>query len=1039
MHAPFAHLHVHSPWSFLDGASTLADLVQTAANRHIPALALTDHNSVSAAVRFGRLAQAAGIKPIIGSEITCAGIAGKGGPYHLVLLATGPGGYANLCRLLTRAHLEHKQGNPLVSVANLAEHADGLIALSGCRRGELASLLLRNNRNAAQVAGQHYAALFGRDSFFVELQCQRLPRTGSLNNALAELAASLHVGVVATNNVHYAHPELFPLHDLFTCIRTGTTLPDVHAERPLNAEAWLKGPAEMAALFVDYPGAVSATAEIAERCQFALRPGPRFPRFPVQTGESAAMCLRNAAYAGAQRCYQPFTETVQTRLDHELNVIARLGVADYFLVVADIVKWCRSQGIRYCGRGSAANSVVAHALGICDVDPISRNLLFERFLSVERTGMPDIDIDIASDRRDEVIEYVSRRYGREHVGMVCTFSTYQARSAVRDFGKAVGLPPAEIDRLAKSFPHMHADHLQAAVEAFPELRNGDFDFSKYRQLFTFASQAAGFPRHMSTHLGGVVISSHSIAQVSPLQHTSKGHQVLQFDKHDVEELGLLKLDLLSLRTLSAVDATLRSVQADGSQVDYAHIPDKDSATYAMLNRADTVGVFQLESPAQRALQSVLQCREVGDVVASIALIRPGPMRGNMVSPFIRRHQGLEDATYADPRLQPILEPTHGVVLYQEQVLQIAMTIAGFSAGEADQLRRAMSDCRSDSDMRRLVEAFTERAVAQGCETQVARDIGAYLLTYAGYGFCQGHAEAFAATAYKTAYLVRHYPAYYLAALMSNQPMGFYPAHTLCVAARMRGIHVLGPDVNSSTESFTVTNGGKAIRTSLRQVRHVQKLAAKIVAQRDAGGRYRDLIDFCRRVQPSRDALEQLILSGGCDSLDSNRRRLLWSMDPCLAAAKSAPGGLFPDLPPIAATTPVADFTLPERVRHEQAALGFTISAHPMQLLRPGLDRRGFLATSRLASLSTGTAVRVAGLVVRPQRPSTRSGKPVVFFTLEDECGLIDITVFGDVYQRDGRAIFTQPALAVAGRLARRGCGISITAESLSALTLAAEV
>ncbi len=1034
----FVHLHVHTPWSFLDGADSIVDLVQTAVEYNMPALAMTDHNSVSAVVRFSRAAKEAGIKPIVGCEVDLAGCLGRNGRYHLTLLATGPAGYANLCTILTLAHTRQKRGQPLVQIENLAEHAAGLIALSGCRAGEIPALLLRRNTDAALAVARRFVDIFGRSNFFIEMQALHLPHTHALNAALSDLAQKVGVEIVATNNVHYARQDRFPLHDILTCVRTGTTLDDVHAQRSLNAENALYDAERMAELFREYPRALANTLEIASRCEEALAVGRRYyPKFTPPGGCTAAEYLREKAYVGAMRRYGALSAVVRERLDYELRVIEHLDVADYFLVVSDIVDYARQHHIRYCGRGSSANSVVAHALDISEVDPVERGLLFERFLSIERSNMPDIDVDFAADRRDEVIEYVFDKYGRDHVGMVCAFSTYQSRSMIRDFGKALGFSAEEIDALAKSMPRMHADHLPAATEAFPELRHSGIDFSRYTRLFELAAQAAGFPRHISTHLGGVVITDQPIAQVSPLQISAKGVPVVQFDKNDVEELGLLKLDLLSLRTLGAVETSLRSLRQNRQQLDYDRIPPDDAATFAMINRAETIGVFQLESSAQRALQQMITIRNQDDIVASVALIRPGPMQGNMVSPFIRRHEGEEEPTYADPRLEPILRSTYGVVLFQEQVLQIAVAIAGFTPGEADKLRKAMTDCRSAAEMERVLNNFSQRAVAQGCTPQAAEEIAVSLAAYAGYGFCQGHAEAFGKTSYRTAYLLQHYPAYYLAGIMSHQPMGFYPTRTLCVEARRRGIRILRPDINKSEEYFSVEDAGKAIRVSLRQVRKAQQAAVEIVEERNKNGPYRSFVDFCVRVRPAKDVLENLILAGAFDAFDPNRRRLLWNMDAALAARR-AEDSLFPGAINSTGGAQITDFSMMEKVRNELRVLGFTISAHPMQMLRLRLDERGVATTTSIAYMRPGSRIHVAGLVVRPQRPPIRSGHTVVFFTLEDEYGVVEVTVFEKTYQRDGRAIFTQPAVEVTGRLDKRGKGISLIAERIRPLDLPTE-
>jgi error-prone DNA polymerase len=1026
----FVHLHVHTPWSYLDGAQDISDLVQAAGNLGMKALAVTDHNNVSAAVRFYHEAVDCGIKPIQGSEVSIEGLISPD-THHLILLAQNPKGYANLCRILTSAHLNHLRGEPKVEWELLSGNTSDIIALSGCRRGEIPSLILRGRKEEAREVARKCLCLFGPDRFFIELQSCRLPHTHSLNQSLTQLAQDLGIECVATNNVHFAHKAQFPLHDILTCVRLGITLDDIHRERALNAENYLKSPQEMAETFPGNPRAVAMSEEIAERCEPVIVPKRRlFPQYRGAEGVSAAQLLRERTYRGASEKYGKIKSHIRERLEYELDIIGKVGVEDYFLAVLDLVDQARKLGIRFCGRGSSSNSAVAYALGISSVDPIERDLFFERFLSVERSNMPDFDIDVEADRRDELINYVYKRYGQSKVGMVCTFSTYKARSVIRDFGKVMGFPQEEIDQVAKAFPHIHADRINQALDTFPELLQAPIDFSRYERLFCYSQEAAGFPRHISTHLGGIVICKEPLDIVSPLQKAAKGVNVIQFDKEDVESLGLIKLDLLSLRTLSVIRTALDSLEAVGVKINYEKIPTDDRQTLDMIDRGQTVGVFQLESPAQRGLQSKLDITAFEDVVASIALMRPGPVKGNMVGPFIARRCGREEVSFADKRLEPILSRTYGVVLYQEQVLQIAVAIAGFTPGEADNLRRAMSDCRSEKQMRKAVASFVDRAVAGGCDPQVAKNIAATLLAYAGYGFCQGHAEAFACTAYRTAYLMRYYPAFYLAALMSHQPVGFYPTRTLCIEAHRNGINMLHPDINKSGVCFTVEEEGKFIRTSLMQIRQVKKLTKKIVSEREKNGLYQGVLDFCQRVRPNRDALSWLILAGAFDAFNNNRRQMMWSVDRLLHAAKLEGGLHQSDQSILGANKLISDYPQIQRAKMELEALGFLVEGPPIRFIRPELKKEGVLTTDQLASVKAKEIVSVAGIVVRLQRPPDRS---VLFFTLEDEEGFIDVTVSEKLYQKEGYLVYAFRVLKVKGRLNRQKKGISLVATHIRPL------
>lgn len=1080
----FVHLHCHSPFSFLDGAARIEQLVEEAAALGMPAIALTDHNNLSGAVRWQQKAAAAGVKPIQGVELSLEH------GHHLTLLATGPAGYASLCRLVTAAHLGHVPGDhdalgrpqdwnerrfaPRCALHHLARHAHGLIALSGCRRGEIPALLFQARYSEAAAAARRYRDLFGSGCFYLELQDNRLPGDAGLNRALRELGEALDIPLAATANVHYRTRQDFYIHDLLTCVRTLTRLDQVHPERRLNAENYLKSPAEMAATFRDFPGAVANTLAIAERCSPALNLGQRLhPGFPVPEGQTPAGYLRDLVYRGAAERYGRVTAAVTRRLEHELAIIEQLGFADYFLLVWDVCRFAREQRIRCAGRGSAADSAVAYCLFITDVDSIGRGLLFERFMSLERAETPDIDVDFDSRHRDRVADYVYRKYGAEHVAAVCTYNTYHARSAIRDLGKAMGFPPDTLDFLAKRMPFFSgADRIAELAGLLPELRRSGIPWEKLGPLLRACAAVARFPRFIGTHLGGLVIGRTPLMQVTPLQWAAKGVAVSQFDKEYVEDLGLIKLDLLSLRTLGAVDDAVAQINREQVRLQYDRIAPTDEETYELLRTGETVGVFQLESPAQRALQARLGADRFEDVVASVAIIRPGPIKGNMVEPFIARRHGLEPVTYLHPKLEPILAKTYGVVLFQEQVIEIATAVAGFTPGEADRLRRVMTHARSQDDMLAIGREFIDKAVVQGVEPAVAETIFSYIQGYASYGFCEAHAAAFADTAFKTAYLLRHYPAEFFAGLLSNQPMGYYPPNTLVWEARRRGVAVRPLDINRSRYEWVQEQEAAgpvpapapdgpplpagvagAIRVGLKQVGGLgEKVARHIVAERESRGPFHSLADCCRRCAPAgglaRNDLEALVVAGAFDSLHPNRRELLWRLPHALEAARAeasaaaaAADGMQTSLGMAAEeeapyTVSPPDFDAWERFIKEYQALGVMTGPHAMSFVRERLAAQGYLTAAGVKGQETGVPVRCAGVVIRPHRPPTRSGRTVVFFSLEDETGMIDVTVFEDVYQRDGHLIFQdpRPPLAVFGRVERRGRGVSITAFRIKELT-----
>jgi len=1007
----FVHLHVHTPFSFLDGAARIRDLAEAAASMGMPALAMTDHDNLSASVQFHQACTDTGIRPITGAEVTLEG------GFHITLLAKNSRGYAHLCRIITHGHLSQERLHPATTLETLEQYHEDLIALSGCRKGLLASHLRRRQWDEALSWGRRLKGVFGPERFFVELQNIGLPGGRALTAQLAELAQTLGVRAVATNDVHHLTREDFPIHDVLTCARTLTRLDDVHSERRLNAQCFLRSPAEMTECFFDYPDALRATLDIAAQCEPALRPGEHhLPVFETLTGETAQAMLHRLVWEGARRRYGAITPVVRQRLEYELGVISQLGFDDYFLIVRDLLDYADREGIRHAGRGSAADSAVAYCLGITSVDAVERGLLFERFMSLERAAMPDIDIDFEAEKRDDVMHYVLQKYGQEHVAGVATYNTFRARSTVRDLGKAMGLPPEEIDRLARHMPYCSAEAIEEAFDRYPELRDSGLPRERYEQLLRIAHALAGFPRHLSTHLGGLVITREPLLDLTPVQMAAKDIPVIQFDKDDIEDLGMVKLDLLCLRMLSAVETSVRLIRRREPEFDYDTLPLDDAETYERIAASDTVGMFQLESPAQKALHARLQPDRFEDLIASVALIRPGPISANMVDPYIARRQGREPVTYAHPALERILGKTYGVVLFQEQVIEIATAIGGFSPGEADKLRRAMTRYRMADELVQMRHQFIERARARGIAEDVAQSVYECIGSYAGYGFCEAHAAAFADTAYKTAYLLAHYPAEFYAALMSHQPMGFYPPNTLLWEAKRRGIETLGPDVNRSELGFTVEGG--AIRVSLSQIRGMgASRREQIFAERVAHGPFRSFADFCRRVHPDQDLGRDLVLSGAFDSLCPDRRHLLWELG--RVARDGGPERL--DLPndPTGPQHRMPDFTADEKWWHEFQILGLGLRRHPMEVLRKNLKGKGVSTIAEATQWKKGGSVRVAGLAVRPHRPPTRSGRTVAFFTLEDETGLMDVTVFESVYQRYGKPLFTRPAIVVTGRREER--------------------
>ncbi|MBE9567006.1 MAG: DNA polymerase III subunit alpha, partial [Proteobacteria bacterium] len=897
-----------------------------------------------------------------------------------------------------------------------------------------------------------YQDIFGPDRFFIEL-CREEPgeQEQQYIARLAALAEEMGAPIVATANVHYLTPEEARLQDLLACTQTLTTRDEWHPIRRRGAERYLKSARAMMREFASYPEAVTNTLRIADQCQVDLGLGHlHFPHFRMRDYRSpnppdwwpapdrevegilAERLLEFLCLEGAEKRYRPAgaaSPGLRQRLRHELTIIRDLGLCEYFLVVWDIMQEARARGLRCAGRGSAADSLVSYLLGITQVDPLASRLLFERFLNPDRRGLPDIDIDFDSRRRDEMIDYVMDRYGIEHTGMVATINTYNAHSAVREVGKAIGLPESLLDRVSKSIPYIAAGRIREAVATLPELQASGFDAAALEELLDICQAIDGFPRHLSVHLGGVVISREPITDFTPLEVSTKGVVVCQFDKDDVETLGLVKMDMLGLRNLSAIEETLHLLrETEGRTPDLDHLPLDDEKTFELLRSARTVGVFQLESPGMRGLLSRLQPTRFDDIIANISLFRPGPMQADMIGPYLARRHDEEPVEFLHPSMKPALEETYGVILYQEQVLEVASALAGFTLGQSDSLRRAMTHDRSSDEMEKIRDIFLAGCRHRDVDEATAEEAFRQLSAFAAYGFCKAHAASFAIIAYQTAYLKAHHPAEFLAAIMSNQPMGFYPSEVIINEAKHFGLEVRPVDINRSRDRYWVEES--AIRVGLLQVHGLSAPGLKaIVAARRAAGPFHSLRDFCARTGLARPMVENLIKAGAFDGLGRPRRALLWELSEiCTTGARRrdrlrqlngqlALESLPSDPPP---SIPLPHPTEREEVASELAVTGVSVKRHPLYFSRKRLRKLGVISRSQLDSLPEGRWVRVGGIVIARQRPPTRSGQTVIFLTLEDETGLIEVTVFNRIYQRWGKVIFSSDALIVEGVLQKRG-------------------
>lgn len=1023
----FIHLHVHSQYSFMDGAASLDKLLDRAVTLGMPALALTDHDRLTGAIRFYEKAMARGIKPIIGAEINLEG------EYHLTLLCKNSEGYSNLCRLLTQAHLSNRNRKPRASRELLQQHSYGLIALSGCIRGEIPALFGKAKFEECRKSIQFYRGVFGHD-FFVELN--RYPAREGMSNSykLASFAREEGLPIVATNNVHYAEMHDYRIKELLNAI--GRNIPVSQSQSYRTVEQYMKSQKEMSLLFKDFPESIDMTEEIAAACNLELELGkPHFPSFNVPAGESDYSYLSRLARAGASSRYGSLTDSTSKRLEHELNTIRELGFCSYFLVCWDIVQRAKERNIRCLARGSAVNSLVVYSLGISNVDPVEYDLLFERFMHSLRREPPDIDLDIDRRHRDELKDYVYQKYGKDNVACVGTINTYMARGAIRDVGKALQIPRHLIEEACNGIHYLSATQLLEYADSRPELKgSGIYRRTDLAEFFKLCTAIDGFPKHMSVHLGGLLIGNGSLSDLVPLEWSSGGDIISQYDKDDIEKLGIVKMDLLALPTLTVIEDTLSNIRTGrGIDIDLSKIDRNDPLSFAMLQAGNSIGTFQLESPAQREMAGRLLPDRFEDIIISISMVRPGPLNCSVDKAYLPRRHGVEPVTYPHPRLKDALAETLGVILYQEQVLKVAHDLAGMSYAEADGFRRAMTHDRSEEEMEKMRGAFISMAIKRGVSKSLAEKVFHQLSAFAAYGFCKAHAAAYAILSYQTLWLKCHYPAEFTAALLSNQPMGYYPPRVLVADARRMGVKILPLDINSSSDSYTVEKG--AIRISLRQLKGISAKALNSILSERAKAKFTSLEDFAWRIGINRRLLENLVSVGAFDSF-GDRDELLAQVDRLTKQKHVAGNRLNLRFEDVYEISPFAAFTTcndsRKKMLAEREILSLDLSAHPLDFL--SFDKE--LTRMRdLPTIATGRMVNIAGSVIRYQTPPTRGGKRVVYVIMEDGTGVADITVFSNVQEKCGQVLFREGWLLVRGRVQRRGPkSLSIIADDLVALS-----
>ena len=1050
---PFVHLHVHTSYSLLDGACRIESLIKAAAAGGQNAMAITDHGVMFGVVEFYKAAVEGGIKPIVGCEVYVAegsrrdrkteGL--KSGAYHLLLLAEDNAGYANLVKLVTAAQLEGFYYKPRIDREILAAHHQGLIALSACLKGMVPDRIIAGNMTGAlQIAGE-MSDIMGKDNFFLELQDHGLPDQLKVNPGLIEIARRAGLPLVATNDVHYLKKEDAAAHDVLLCLQTGTVLTDPKRMRYGSNEFYLKSGAEMAGLFPDQPVALANTVEIARRCNVEFRFNELlFPAFAVPGGKSQKQYMIELCHEGVRRRYgiadpaHPRDERergIMERLDYEIGIIEKTGFVGYFLVVWDFVRFAHEHKIPVGpGRGSGAGSLAAYALGITGVDPLRYNLIFERFLNPKRVSPPDFDIDFCQFRRQEVIDYVREKYGRDNVAQIITFGSLGAKTVIRDVGRVLQIPLADCNRLAKMVPETPDMTLEDAQKQNPEFKKACEDEPNARQIMQHARVLEGLFRHSGVHAAGVVIGNQPLAQMIPLAKDKEGQIITQFSKDHVEALGLLKADFLGLTTLSIIDETVKLIlRTKKIAVDVDTLPIDDPETFALCQRGDTIGVFQLESRGMRDLVRRIGLNRIEDLIAMIALYRPGPM--NMLDTYVECKTGKTKIVYDDPRLEPILAETYGILLYQEQVQQAAHVLAGFSLGDGDILRRAMGK-KKPEEMESQRQKFIEGChKTSGLTHKKAEKIFDNIAKFAGYGFNKSHSAGYGIISYQTAYLKAHYPEEFMAALLSSEISGNNKKMPVFIKeVRDIGLEILPPDINRSAVRFQPLQ--KAIRYGLAGIKNIGEGAAEaIVRERESAGPFKNLTDFCSRMDSkyvNRKVLETMIRSGACDCFGAHRARLFGAIDQILARAasiqrdrQSGQGNLFAALDGASGVS--SQESLPEcepwhdniLLAAEKELLGVYMSGHPLAQYEKLLKLYSLSTVNGLADLNDGEVTRIGGLILKVDKKISKANEPYANIQIEDTEGTLETIVFAQGLREYGKVLVEGAAVLACGSVSTK--------------------
>ena len=1061
-HSNFVNLHVHTEFSLLDGACRIKDLVSQAKKYKMPALAITDHGVMYGVIQFYKEAIKQGIKPIIGCEMYVAPESRfektskrRESPYHLIILVKNNEGYKNLIQLVTLSYLEGFYYKPRIDKEILRKYSSGLIASSACLQGEIPQKLLQNNFKEAKKSALEYLEIFGEGNFYLELQKNNIPEQNVVNQRLISLGKELSIPLIASNDIHYVNKEDARAHEILLCIQTATNLADEKRLKFATDEFYFNSPEEMAEKFSDLPEAIENTVKIAEKCNLEIDfRQAHLPEFQVPSEHNITSYLREICFTGLRKRFAEVTEELEERLDYELSVIKSMGFEPYFLIVWDFVKHAKEQGIMVGpGRGSAAGSLVAYCLNITNINPMTYGLLFERFLNPERISMPDFDIDFCYERRSEVIDYVTEKYGKDKVAQIITFGTMAARAAVRDVGRALGIPYARVDTIAKMIPWEPNITIKKALKMEKRLSEEMENDKEVKDLIENAIALEGLSRHASTHAAGIVLSEKPLTNYVSLQKTADGEICTQYAMAELEELGLLKMDFLGLRTLTVISNTLKIIQhTQGKKIDINNIPTTDKGVYKMLSAGKSIGVFQLESDGMRDLVKRLKPENIDDITALLALYRPGPLGSGMIEDFINRKKGEIEIKYPHPSLEPILKETYGVIVYQEQVMKVASELAGFSLGQADILRKAMGK-KQKKVMEKQRELFIKGAQKNKIKKNVAVEVFDLIAYFAGYGFNKSHSVSYAFISYQTAYLKKNFPVEYMASLLTSI-MGNNDKIPLYIReCQNMGIQILPPDINQSLINFTVV-GNKSIRFGMAAVKNVGEKAFKsIIEERKKNNIYESLFDFCQRVDlrvVNKRVIESLIRCGSFDSLEGKRSQFLAVLDEAIKRGqefqKDKRNGqtsifdLFGDSQK-GEIKNVHHYTLPnieefsknELLAMEKEMLGLYISQHPLKNFKEKIEEIVNTNSLEALNLPDRSNVILAGVINRIRKKSTKNGNLMAFINLEDLEGSIEAIIFPKVFDKSKDIILKDAIVVIEGSLDSAEGKVKLIAKNISLL------